>query len=117
MKNKIKIWIVIGIVVLVGIIWTFNVSGGSYDSFAQCLTSKGVKMYGTDWCGNCQDQKKSFGSSFQYIDYINCDKDRSACSAASVKGYPTWHINNRVLLGTQPLQILAQISECELRPD
>lgn len=25
------------------------------DTFASCLTKKGVKMYGAYWCGHCKD--------------------------------------------------------------
>ena len=31
------------------------------DALAQCLTAKGVKMYGAYWCSHCQNQKKAFG--------------------------------------------------------
>ena len=37
------------------------------DSFAKCLSAKGVKMYGAWWCPHCKDQKESFGYSFQYV--------------------------------------------------
>ena len=28
-------------------------------------------MYGTEWCPHCQDQKRAFGTSFKYVQYIN----------------------------------------------
>ena len=36
------------------------------DSFAQCLTSKGMKMYGAWWCPHCAEQKESFGYGFHH---------------------------------------------------
>jgi hypothetical protein len=39
----------------------------STDIFAKCLANKGMKMYGTEWCKNCQKQKALFGDSFKYI--------------------------------------------------
>jgi len=87
---------------------------GKYDSFAQCLTEKNVKMYGTDWCSYCQNQKKAFGSSFQYINYTDCDKYRQECLDAGVEGYPTWIINGDKYSGEQTLYRLASLTNCSL---
>src|ERR1700704_1177914 len=45
---------------------------GRLDTFAQCLSSKGVKMYGAYWCPHCEEQKELFGSSFDHGLYIEC---------------------------------------------
>ncbi|MFH1641783.1 MAG: protein disulfide isomerase family protein [Nanoarchaeota archaeon] len=82
------------------------------DALAQCLTGKGVIMYGTDWCSHCQNQKKLFGSSFQYIDFIDCDQAKSGCDEADIKGYPTWKINNQNYPGEQSIETLARLSGC-----
>ena len=87
---------------------------GRYDSFAQCLTEKGVTMYGTEWCSHCQNQKKLFGRSFGNINYIDCDRDKNACLAAGVEGYPTWVIDGKTYPGEQRLERLATLSGCEL---
>lgn len=87
-------------------------SNGEYDSLAQCLTEKGVKMYGTDWCGYCKKQKESFGDSFQYVDYVNCDENRQECQEAGVRGYPTWKIDGENYPGFQSLDGLVALSGC-----
>jgi len=87
---------------------------GEYDAFAQCLTEKDVVMYGTEWCSHCQNQKKEFGKSFQYINYVDCDFQKSECNKAGVKGYPTWNIDGTNYPGEQPLYRLASLSGCEL---
>ena len=71
------------------------------DAFAQCLADKSVTMYGTEWCSHCKNQKKLFGSSFQYINYVDCDKNQQECSSAGVQGYPTWKINGQNYPGEQ----------------
>jgi len=76
---------------------------GKYAQLAQCLTEKGVKMYGAFWCPHCNDQKKIFGDDWQYIVYIECDErgenaNRQACVDAGVGSYPTW-----VLPGQDPI--------------
>jgi hypothetical protein len=72
---------------------------GQYDGFAQCLSSSGVKMYGAFWCPHCKDQKESFGSSFKYVDYVECstpdgNSQTQACIDAGIQSYPTWEFKN-----------------------
>ena len=91
-----------------------NDEPGDYDNFSQCLTEKGVKMYGTEWCSHCKNQKKTFGNSFQYIDYIDCDENKNECLKAGVQGYPTWVIGGNSYPGEQSLFRLSQLSDCPL---
>src|SRR3989339_819290 len=65
------------------------------DEFAKCLNETGVKMYGTEWCSHCKEQKKLFGESFQFVNYIDCDEDKE-------------------YLGVQTLEFLSDLSECEM---
>ena len=53
------------------------------DSFAQCLTKAGVTMYGLETCSHCQQQKAMFGTSFQYITYVDCAKEPTRCTTVS----------------------------------
>jgi len=90
---------------------------GKYDTFANCLYEKGAVMYGTEWCSHCKDQKKAFGKSFDYINYVDCDKDRDECLRNVVKSYPTWIIDGEKYTGEQPLQRLASLTGCEFIED
>jgi len=92
-----------------------------YDSFAQCLTSKGSKMYGLYWCPHCADQKEMFGASFRKIDYIECAiKDKPgelapACKAAGVKLFPSWQFANEAPKeGVLSLEALSDKTGCAL---
>jgi hypothetical protein len=92
---------------------------GKYDSFAQCLSDKGVKMYGAFWCPHCKDQKEMFGSSWKYVDYVECSTpDGSAqlqvCTDAGIKGYPTWDIGGTKKDGVLTLGELSQETGCPL---
>ena len=71
-------------------------------------------MYGTDWCHYCKEQKKLFGKSFKFADYINCDKNKEVCLIEGVKGYPTWKINGESYPGVQNLETLANLTGCNL---
>lgn len=82
-----------------------------YDDFAKCLTEKGAKLYGAFWCGHCQALKAALGSSFQYINYIECtengarDSFSQACRDAGIKGYPTWKFSDGSAM-TEKLELM-----------
>lgn len=86
---------------------------GKYDAFARCLTEKGVVMYGAEWCPHCQNQKKLFGSSFQYVTYVECPKEPKVCLEKNITGYPTWLTASGMKLeGEQRLEKLAEVTGC-----
>ncbi len=78
-------------------------------------------MYGLYWCEHCADQKEMFGSSFQYIPYVECGIQGSraeapACIAAGVKNFPAWKFaDGSVIEGTRPLKFLSEKSGCSLQ--
>jgi hypothetical protein len=86
---------------------------------AACLSQKGAVMYGAYWCPHCQDQKDLFGQSFDLINYQECDAkgengNPEVCTREDIKGYPTWKIPGQPALeGTQSLDKLAQIAQCQ----
>lgn len=92
----------------------------SYDEFAQCLTQKGVKMYGAYWCPHCNNQKEMFGSSWQYIDYVKCALRNSrgqtpSCREAGIRAYPTWVFpDGRKIEGELSFKELSEYSGCQL---
>jgi hypothetical protein len=98
MKNNILIPIVIVAVFLTVVFVLFTGGGGREpsdpDAFAQCLTDKGAKMYGASWCSHCNNQKESFGDSWEHIDYVECSSPLGGmlaeCGEAGIRGYPTW---------------------------
>jgi hypothetical protein len=84
------------------------------DKIAQCLWQKWVKMYGTETCSHCIDQKELFWDSFKYITYVDCAKDTDAC--AKLEGTPTWEFANWELLpGKQRISVLAEKAWCEVK--
>ena len=116
--KKQNIIALIVVIVLIGVFALNILLGGqeeiASDSFAQCLAEKGAKMYGTEWCSHCNDQKEMFGEAFRFIDFIDCDADRSICNAEKITGYPTWQINGQNFQGTKSLKALSELSSCEL---
>jgi glutaredoxin len=39
-------------------------------------------MYGTERCGYCKKQKALLGDSFANVNYVDCDENPAACTAA-----------------------------------
>lgn len=91
-----------------------NPNNYDLDALAQCLTEKEVKMYGTEWCSHCQNQKAAFGDSFEYVDYVDCDRSKLDCSVAGIRSYPTWVVDGKQYSGEQSFEKLASLAECEL---
>lgn len=126
MKHSMKIIISVFIlVIMIGIFYftikaiTGNIVYDNIDEFAQCLSSKGVKMYGAFWCGHCQNEKSKFGESWKYIDYVECDprgenSEADLCLQKSIEGYPTWEVDGKLYPGEQSFEKLAELSGCKL---
>lgn len=87
---------------------------------AQCLTDKGVKIYGAIWCSHCKAQKKRFGLAWERINYIECDANTNKeqaiiCVEEKIEGFPTWEFaDGERLAGNQSPEILAEKAGCEL---
>ena len=115
-------------VVILGAIYIFSgkqAIDGKYpntpaplDSFAQCLASKKITMYGAVWCSHCQNEKAGFGNSFRFVPYVECPDNIQMCLDKGVKGYPTWIFGDgRIFEGEQGVQKLSELSGCPLNAD
>ncbi len=65
------------------------------DAFAKCLTANKATMFGSFWCSHCDDQKRLFGKSFRFVNYVECAVPGSrqasaACQFAQIRYTPTW---------------------------
>jgi len=90
------------------------------DEFAKCLTEKGVKMYGSLTCGHCNNNKLLFGSSFQYINYIEChprgeNEQSELCIEENIEYVPTWEFSDGTReTGEKNFYELAEKTGCKL---
>ena len=119
MNKKLLILTIIIVVFFGAVYWLYPIKSqptvGKYDEFAKCLASSGVTMYGAYWCSHCQNEKKSFGGSFQYVPYVECTQDPNLCLEKGVQAYPTWIFSDgRKFTGEQGLLKLSEISGCKL---
>lgn len=85
------------------------------NQFAQCVTTKGWTMYGAYWCGHCQNEKRAYGSAFQYIKYVECAEQTEVCNQQGISGFPTWiGPNGEREEGELGLEKMAELSGCVL---
>lgn len=116
-------WGIGTIALIVLVIYLTSSRESPYDSFAQCLSDGGTKMYGAYWCPHCQAQKKLFGSSWDHVTYIECatpgtNQQTAECNAAGIKSYPTWVFpDGKTLSGELSLQQLSVFTGCPLPPE
>ncbi len=121
-RSKLKNVILTLLVILLAVFLFFVLRSnepayGSLDEFTQCLTDRGVVMYGADWCPHCQNEKKAFGDSFRLVNYVECPDNPKLCLEKEIQGYPTWIFSNgKKLEGEQGLERLSNESSCPL-PD
>lgn len=122
MDNK-KIFISVIILLILGtivtVIFELNskpaVVSTKYDTFAQCLASKKLTMYGAVWCSHCKSQKALFLDSFKYVPYVECTETPDQCLKNGIESYPTWiDEKGQKYVGGQSLEKLAQITSCVL---
>ena len=126
MENSNKTIVTVGIVVLVSVIGLMFFAGkvengpSKFDGFAQCLKDKGAIFYGAFWCPHCQNQKKLFGSSKQYLEYVECSTPNGrgqlpVCTERGISTYPTWVFSDMsTSTGEVPLATLAEKTGCTL---
>jgi hypothetical protein len=128
MKKKVAVYVAVGIgVIVVALALYFilasNKAGNSnlkLDSFAKCLNQSGAKMYGAFWCPHCQSQKQLFGSSVEYLPYVECSSPNGqsqlpVCAQENITGYPTWIFSDGTRQpGELSLQALSEKTGCAL---
>lgn len=118
-KSVLSAIVFVSLFLLIGGIWFVTKSGtpkpGLYDNFSKCLAEKNATMYGAYWCPHCQNTKKTFGDSFQYVPYVECTVETKTCTDKQVEGYPTWIFSDGSRIeGEASMQILAEKTGCAL---
>ncbi len=89
------------------------------DSFAQCLTDNGAKIYAASWCPHCAQQYELFGSAARKLNKKECavpgSRNLDLCKDDGIQTTPTWETaTGERISGTQSLEKLAEIYNCTL---
>ena len=89
-------------------------SGSPEAQLARCINDKGIILYGTTWGSNTSRQLQAFGDASKYLNFIDCQKNKNACSRANIKENPTWFFpeGNIERSGFLRLDMLASFASC-----
>ena len=83
---------------------------------AKHLNDKGVVKYSAYWCPNCLNQSELFGKqAYRELNVVECAKDgknsqTQLCIDKKIKGFPTWEINGKLILGVLSLKELSKLT-------
>lgn len=114
------------IALVVGLTIFFGQQPGKYDSFANCITEKGVTVYESFECSACQAQKGFFGNSHKLLKSFECGSlgvspwSNPICNEKEIKGVPTWldgsgsRIEIGAITSTEDLKKLGSLTGCSV---
>ena len=83
---------------------------------AKYLNDKGVVKYSAYWCPNCLNQSELFGKqAYKELNVVECATDgknsqTQLCIDKKIKGFPTWEINGKLILGVLSLNELSKLT-------
>ena len=83
---------------------------------AKYLKDNGVVKYSAYWCPNCLNQSELFGKqAYRELNVVECARDginsqTKLCIDKKIKGFPTWEINGKLILGVLSLKELSKLT-------
>jgi len=86
---------------------------------AKYLNDNGVVKYSAYWCPNCLDQSELFGKqAYKELNVVECANDgknsqTQLCIDKKIKGFPSWEINGKIILGVLTLKELSTLTGYE----
>ena len=87
--------------------------------FAKYLKDSGVTKYSAYWCPNCLNQSELFGKqAYKELNVVECANDgknsqTQLCIDKKIKGFPSWEINGKIILGVLSLEELSTLTGYE----
>lgn len=113
MRETTFLWIIaIVLAVIFGIIYISNNSSSSVSSeVAQCIGQRAL-VYVRTGCHACETQEKMFGSSYKYINEVDCAYESDKCNLNGITATPTWVINGQYNVGVQTIPRLQALTGC-----
>jgi hypothetical protein len=118
MKTKFIIFIVLVVIVIGGFGLYLNsqpTAPSKFDGLALALKSSGANFYGAFWCPHCQEQKAEFGSSKQYLPYVECanpdNSQTQVCIDNKIESYPSWTFKNGIKITSASDPVICPIQK------
>ena len=88
---------------------------------AKYLKDNGVVKYSAYWCPNCLNQSELFGKqAYEELNVVECARDgknsqTQLCIDKKIKGFPTWEINGKLILGVLSLKELSKLTGLRIK--
>ncbi|MFO7968301.1 MAG: protein disulfide isomerase family protein [Archaeoglobaceae archaeon] len=82
--------------------------------FVDCLEQEGMKIYGAETCGYCQDLVNMLGG-YDVVDsiYVECTENQQLCQEKGIEVYPTIIIDGSEYQGARSYQAFSQATGCQ----
>ena len=84
---------------------------------AKYFNDNGVDKYSAYWCPNCLNQSELFGKqAYRELNVVECSRDginnqtQLCIDKKKIKGFPTWKINGKLILGVLSLKELTKLT-------
>jgi len=80
------------------------------------LKDNGVVKYSAYWCPNSLNQSELFGKqAYRELNVVECARDAinsqtQLCIDKKIKGFPTWEINGKLIIGVLSLKELSKLT-------
>ena len=83
---------------------------------AKYLNEIGIVKYSAYWCPKCLNQSELFRKqAYKELNVVECARDginsqTQLCIDKKIKGFPTWEINGKLILGVLSLKELSKLT-------
>jgi hypothetical protein len=108
-SNLISFFVVLFILILVIVIFSFKDNGNVEESVVRCI-GENSELYVQLGCHACLMQEKIFGENQKYLNKIDCFYEEDKC--LGIEYTPSWIIEGEVYRGVQSLEDLRKFTNC-----
>ena len=108
-SNLISFFVVLFILILVIVIFSFKDNGNVEESVVRCI-GENSELYVQLGCHACLMQEKIFGENEKYLNKIDCFYEKDKC--LRIEYTPTWKIKGEIYEGLQSLETLMELTGC-----
>ena len=115
MKKDTKIYLVLGVVVILIIVGIYLIKQSDTPivdkELVQCIADNSI-VYSSETCSACKYQKDLFGDHYDLINEVDCFYEGEKCQEAQIRGTPTWIIDGEEYPGAKTIEELKQLTVC-----
>lgn len=99
------------VIAIISLIYFVKSNGNTDEKVMKCIAEKS-RIIISPTCGYCAKQKQDLGEYIDYFEFIDISKNPEILQEYSIKGTPSWIINEQVYSGYQTIEKLKQITGC-----